>query len=216
MIDTLCFRRSQPVKLYYHPISDNCRRVLATVHFNGRDDIELELLDLMKGAHRTPEYLALNPNGKVPTLVDGDTVLWESNAIMQYISSDSSLWPASKVRYDIARWQFWGIAHWAPPISKIVGERMIKAMMSRGPADEAVVEKAMEELGRFAGVLNSHLEGRDWLVGDSLTLADLSIAAKLGFAAPAGIDLAQWPQIQRWYGAIEELDAWQKSAPPQM
>ncbi len=203
------------MKLYFHPISDNCRRVLATLHHVGRTDIELEVIDLMKGAHKAPEYLALNPNGKVPTLVDGETVLWESNAIMQYISSDSGLWPPNRSRYDIARWQMWGLSHWAPPIAKVVGERLIKPALRGGEPDEAVVEAALVDFARFAAVLDGHLEGRDWLVGEDLSLADFSIAANLGFAGPAGLELASYPNIARWYASIEALDAWKKSAPPE-
>ena len=202
------------MKLHYHPISHNCRRVLATIYENGRDDIELNLVNLFEGEHKTPEFLKLNPNGKVPVLEDGDYSLWESTAIMQYLSGDSSLWPASKVRYDIIRWQVWGIGHWGPPIGKIVYERLVKKVTGGGESDEAKVSEALEDFQQFAGVLNGHLEERDWLVGNDITLADISVAANLTYASTVGIDLEPYPNISRWYGTIEERDAWQKSAPP--
>ncbi len=202
------------MKLYYHPISDNCRRVLATIHENGRDDIELEVVDLMKGAHKQPEFLALNPNGKVPVLVDGDLKLWESVPIMQYLSSDSPLWPPNRSRYDIIRWQCWTIAHWGPSISKVVFERLIKGFMGGGPPDEAVVAKALEDVSRFAGVLDGHLKVSKYLVGDSLTLADFTVAANTASAKKASIDLTPFEHLEAWYGRIEELDSWKKSAPP--
>jgi len=204
------------MKLYFNPISDNCRRVLATIHHIGRTDVELVPVDLMKGDHMKPEYLALNPNGKVPTLVDGDTTLWESVAIMQYLSSDSSLWPASKARYDIIRWQVWGVVHLGPAVGKIVGERVVKPLLRKTAPDETVVAQGLEELDRFAKVLNGHLQGRDYLVGSDLTLADLSVAASFTYAKPAKIDLAPYPNVARWYASIEALDAWKKSAPPPM
>lgn len=202
------------MRLHYHPISHNCRRVLATIHELGRDDIELNLVDLFQGEHKSPEFLKLNPNGKVPVLEDGDYSLWESTAIMQYLSGDSSLWPASKVRYDIIRWQIWGVAHWGPPIGKIVFERLVKKVTGGGDADEAKVADAFEEFQQFAGVLNQHLEGRDWLVGDDITLADLSVAANLTYAEAVGIDIEPFANIKRWYGTIEARDSWQKTAPP--
>jgi len=205
------------VKLYYHPISDNCRRVLATVYENGQDEaVDFQLLNLLEGQHKTPEFLAINPNGKVPTLVDGDHVLWESNAIMQYLStSGSSLWPPNKSRYDIARWQFWAVAHWGPAIGKVVGERVIKPALGTGDPDQAVINAGLESFARFATVLDSHLDGRDWLVGDDLSLADLSVAANLTYAAPAQVDIGPYENLNDWYGRIEAREAWQKSAPPQ-
>jgi glutathione S-transferase len=202
------------MKLHYHPISHNCRRVLATIHELGRDDVELNLVDLFQGKHKSPEFLKLNPNGKVPVLEDGDYSLWESTAIMQYLSGDSSLWPASKIRYDIIRWQVWGVAHWGPPIGKVVFERLVKKVTGGGEADEAKVAEALGDFEQVAGVLNGHLEGRNWLVGSDITLADLSVAANLTYAGVVGIDIEPYANIKRWYGSIEERDSWQKSAPP--
>ena len=202
------------MRLYYHPISHNCRRVLATIYELDREDVELSVVDLFKAEHKNPDFLKLNPNGKVPVLEDGDYSLWESTAIMQYLSGDSALWPASKVRYDIIRWQVWGVGHWGPPIGKIVFERLVKKVTGGGEADEAKVAEAFEEFQRFASVLDSHLEERDWLVGDGLTLADLSVAANLTYAGVVGIDLEPYANIRKWYGTIEARDAWQRSAPP--
>ena len=202
------------MKLYYHPISHNCRRVLATIYENGRDDVELSVVDLFKGEHKTPEFLKLNPNGKVPVLEDGDYSLWESTAIMQYLAGDSVLWPASKVRYDIIRWQVWGVGHWGPPIGKIVFERLVKKVTGGGEADEAKVSDALGDFQQFAEVLNGHLDGRDRLVGDGITLADISVAANLTYAPAVGIDLEPYANIRRWYDSIEAREAWKKSAPP--
>lgn len=203
------------MKLYHHPISQNCRRVLATIYENGRDDVELEIVDLMKGGGQTPEYLALNPNGKVPTLVDGDVTLWESTPIMQYLSTDSPLWPASKARYDITRWQCWGIAHWGQAISKVVYQRLVKPMLGQGDPDEKEIEEGLKLFARFAAVLDGHLDGRDYLVGDGLTLADFSVAADLTYAGPAQLPVKDYPNVARWYERIEALESWKKSAPPQ-
>jgi len=202
------------MKLYYHPISHNCRRVLATIYENGLKDVDLVKVDLFKGEHTKPDFLAVNPNGKIPVLVDGDFILWESTAIMQYLSSNSSLWPPSKVRYDIIRWQCWGIAHWGPAIGKVVFERLVKPMVGGGDADEDLIASGTAEFERFAAVLDAHLNNRDWLVGEGITLADLSIASNLTFAAAARLDSAPYANITRWYGTIQQRDSWQKSAPP--
>jgi glutathione S-transferase len=204
------------MKLHYHPISHNCRRVLATIYEVGRDDVELALVDLFNGEHKTPEFLKLNPNGKVPVLEDGDFALWESTAIMQYLSGESTLWPATKARYDIIRWQVWAVGHWGPPIGKVVFERLVKKVVGAGEPDEAKVAEGLEEFQQFASVLDGCLEGREWLVGDGITLADYSVAANLTYAPAVGIEIEPFSNISRWYDAIQERDAWQRSAPPPM
>ena len=201
------------MKLYYHPISSNCRRVLATLFESGRDDVELVQVDLFQGEHKKPEFLAKNPNGKVPTLVDGDLDLWESNAIMAYLASER-VWPASKVRYDIMRWQYWSVAHFGPAIGKVVGERVIKKVVGQGDPDETVVAAGLKEFETFAKVLDNHLEGRDYLVGEGLTLADFSVGAALTYAEAAQIPIAHYPHIKRWWDRLEQVEAWKKSAPP--
>ena len=204
------------MELYYHPISQNCRRVLATIYANKRDDVKLVQVALEKGEHKQPDFLARNPNGKVPVLVDGDFKLWESTAIMQYLSSDSPLWPPNKSRYDIIRWQCWGLAHWSPPINKVVFEKMMKTAFGMGEPDITVIERATAEFQGFAKILDGHLEGKDYLVGDALSLADFSVASDLTFAGAAGLSLDDYGNITRWFAKINELESWQRSAPPPM
>src|SRR4051812_8751518 len=99
------------MKLYTFPIAPNARKVHAVIEHLGLKDIEIHLVDLTKGGQQSPEYLALNPMGRVPTLVDGDLVLWESNAVCEYLcdlQGDTSLFPRdARVRADISRWLYW-------------------------------------------------------------------------------------------------------------
>jgi glutathione S-transferase len=102
------------MKLYGFPISPNTWKVRAVAAHIGIV-IDNQLVDLSRGEQRTPDYLALNPTGRTPTLVDGEFVLWESNAIMQYFASGkpNALWPDdARTRADIARWQSWQLEHW--------------------------------------------------------------------------------------------------------
>ena len=94
------------MKLYGFPASPNTWKVRALASYL-KTPLELELVDLSKGVQRSPTYLAINPTGRTPTLIDGDFSLWESNAIMQYIADKSAntLWPKdAHIRTDIARW----------------------------------------------------------------------------------------------------------------
>src|SRR5215472_15273137 len=131
------------MKLYMNPMSPNVRRVRLTVAALGLE-LEEKKLDFAKGEHKNPEYLALNPNGAVPTLVDGDFVLTESRAIMQYLASmklESGLLPRDeKARADVTRWQFWDSSHFSPQIGTMVFQKMIKPMMGMGDPETGKIE----------------------------------------------------------------------------
>jgi glutathione S-transferase len=130
------------MKLFGFPPSPNTWKVRAVAAHLGLAP-QLELVDLTKP--RTPEYLALNPTGRTPTLVDGDFVLWESNAIMQYLASQkpNSLWPDSvRARADITRWQCWQLAHWSgEACTPLIMQRLVKRILNMGPPDEAVLRR---------------------------------------------------------------------------
>jgi glutathione S-transferase len=204
------------MQLYYHPASGNSRRVRLAAAVAGID-LDLVVVDLLRGENRAPSYLALNPNGAVPTLVDGNFVLWESNAIIHYLVAKvpgSPLLPRdAKGHADVLRWQFWGIAHWGKAIQPIVFERMVKPRLKAGPPDEKLIEQSLGDFHRYAAVLDGHLQARNYLVGPTLTIADISVAIALGFAAPAQIPYGNYANIARWFASIEGLDAWSSTAP---
>jgi glutathione S-transferase len=206
------------MKLYYFPYSPNSRKVLAVIHHLGLG-LDMQLVNLLEGEQLRPEFLRLNPNHTTPTLEDGDFVLWESNAIMQYLAGtapDNTLWPAGpRLHCDISRWQCWQLAHWGvEACGPLVFERVVKRVAGRGEPDPAVVAKAETAFHRFAAVLEGHLKGRQWLVGSGVTLADFAVAAPLMHAEDGRFPLEGYGEIRRWYDRVEALDAWQKSAPP--
>lgn len=204
------------MKLYENALSPNARRPLLVVEHLDLD-VERVHVDFMKGDHKKPEYLKLNPNGMVPLLVDGDFVLNESRVIAQYLASkkpESGLWPADeRTRFDITRWQFWDAAHFSPQLGTLAYERMVKPMMGMGEPDEGKIKEAEERFARFAGVLDQHLAGRSHLVGSSLTVADLSVGCSLTYVTPAGMNLDPYPGLKSWLGRIAELDCWTKTQP---
>ena len=207
------------MKLYHFPISPNSRRVIAVLHHLGLD-CELQIVNLAQREQMQDDFLKLNPNHMIPTLVDGDFVLWESNAIMQYLCSkvsEQSLWSSdATVQADISRWQFWQAAHFGRACGILIFEHLIKGALNLGSADAQEVAKGEESFHRFAQVLESHLNGRDWLVGDQVTLADFSVGSFLDLAEMAHFPMYSYPQIKRWYNNIEQLPAWQSSAPSKL
>jgi glutathione S-transferase len=204
------------MKLYMNKLSPNVRRVRLAVAATG---VELEeiSLDFAKGEHKKPEYLAKNPNGAVPTLVDGDFVLTESRAIMQYLAAkkpESRLLPSDEAeRADVTRWQFWDASHFSPNSATIAFERMLKPMLGLGEPDQTKINDALANWRRFAAVLDKRLDGRTFLVGTTLTIADLTIASSLMYAKQAELPLADFPHVAAWFGRIAELDAWKKTQP---
>ena len=204
------------MKLYLAPLSPNARRVRLTAAV-----LHLELqevtLDLAKGEHKHPDYLALNPNGAVPTLVDGDLVLTESRAIMHYLvcqKLESGLLPTNELaRADVIRWQFWDAAHFSPHLGTLTFEKLIKPMMNLGEARHDKIEEACLNLRRFGTVLNQRLDGRHYIVGNALTIADLTLASSLMYAEQTDAPLGDFSNLQSWFARITELDAWKKTTP---
>jgi len=203
------------MKLYYNPLSPNVRRARLTVAVLGID-VEEKLLDFSKGEHKSPEYLALNPNGAVPTLVDGDFVLTESRAIMQYLAAkrpESGLLPRDEQsRADVSRWQFWDAAHFSPQLGTLAFEKIIKGMMGMGEPDATKIQEALTNFRRFASVLEQRLNGKTYVVGNGLTIADLTLAASLMYAAQTEAPVSEFPNLQSWFSRITALDGWKKTA----
>jgi glutathione S-transferase len=203
------------MKLFYNPLSPNVRRVRLTAAVLGVE-LEEKRLDFAKGEHKNPEYLALNPNGAVPTLVDGDYVLTESRAIMQYLASkkpESGLLPRDEAgRADVTRWQFWDAAHFSPQMGTLVFEKIIKGMMGLGEPDGVKVQEALANFRRWAAVLEKRLTGKQFLVGNALTVADLTIASSLMYAKQVDAPLAEFPNVQSWFSRISDLEGWKKTS----
>jgi glutathione S-transferase len=204
------------MKLYGFPPSPNTWKVRAIAAHLGVP-LEFELVDLSKGGSHTPDYLALNPTGRTPTLVDGEFKLWESTAIMQYVASrkPNALWPDdARTRADIMRWQSWQLQHWGPAATEpLLIERLVKKLLNLGPPDEAVVAKGLEAFHREAKVLDGHLAGRSYLVGNEVTLADFAVAAPLFYAEPADLPVAPYANVKAWFGRVAALPCWTETAP---
>ena len=200
------------MKYYYHPGSPNCRKVSAVIEMLGVD-AKYEFVDLPKGKHAQPEFRAVNPNGMVPVLVDGDTTVHESNCIIIYLAekTSSDLWPEAH-RLEILRWMFWEQSHFMYAAGMVFFQKILRPLLGQEP-DEARVEEGVAKFRRHAQALDDHLKGREWLVGDAMTLADLAVASQLTYAKATDLPMDEFPNIQRWYAAIEELEAWKATHP---
>jgi glutathione S-transferase len=204
------------MKLYGFPASPNTWKVRALASCL-KMPLEFEFIDLTKGAQLAPAYLALNPTGRTPTLVDGDFTLWESNAIMQYIAGKQAtpLWPNdARARADITRWQSWELAHWgAQACGPLTFENLVKKFLNLGAPDQVAVAKANEAFNKEAKVLDSQLAKHKYLVGDALTIADFTVAAPLFHAQGAGMPIAPYANVRGWFERVSALPCWGEAAP---
>ncbi|HTV37936.1 MAG TPA: glutathione S-transferase family protein [Xanthobacteraceae bacterium] len=204
------------MKLYGFPASPNTWKVRALASYL-KIPLEFEFVDLLQGAQHTPAYLAINPTGRTPTLLDGDFTLWESNAILQYLAEkiSNSLWPKdARSRVDISRWQFWQLAHWgAEACAPLIFQRLVKKLANLGPPDEAAVAKGTECFNKEAKVLDAHLAKQKYLVGNSLTIADFAVAAPLFHAKSAEIPLGPYGNVRGWFERVSSLPCWSEAAP---
>ena len=201
-----------PIKLFIFPPSS---RALGVVALGNHLDLGCEIvpIDLGKGDQRTAGYVARNPNMKMPMLEDNGFVLWESNAILFYLATrrlDRGLWPADpRQQADIVRWLAWQSAHWdAESLGMIAFEKSSKMVLGLGPPDPAFIARGEQNFLRFAGVLNTSLAGRQWLTGDTLTIADFSVAGMVPSAQRSSLPLRDFPEICRWHARIAELPGW--------
>lgn len=200
------------MKLYYFETPNGRKACAAAKYLNA--PVEFVRVDLAKGEHKRPEYLAINPNGKIPALTDGGMRLWESNAIMCCLArkAGSDLWPADERQIDIIRWMQWETAHFSRHAGILFFEHTIKPLMGDGP-NLATVAEAEGFFRQFAQVLDGHLAGRRFLVGDRLTVADFAVASVLPYARDAKLPMDGFKEIERWHAGLMELPAWREPFP---
>jgi glutathione S-transferase len=180
----------------YGPTASRAARALWIAHELGIpfEHVGMEMKDL-----KTPEYLKVNPNGKVPTLVDGDFKLFESMAINLYLAkrfNKDGFWPSSPE--DQARcyqWSFWGMTEIEKPLLTVLIDMFMTAPDKRKP--EAVAE-AQKTLPKPFAVLNAALEGHEYLLGSNFTVADLNLASILSWSKPIKYDFKPYPNVGAW------------------
>jgi glutathione S-transferase len=204
------------MKLYNANFSPNCLRVRAVI-FELDADVEIVEVDVFGGDTRTPEYLSINPNGKVPAFVDGDLSLFESRAINAYLASlDPSrrLYPEDlKQRAIVDQWSYWQAIHLGPSSQKLSFEKVLKERFGRGKPDEDIVAAETKETTKLLGVLDRSLAGREWIAGE-LSIADFALASTFTLRNEAGIGFDEFPNVAAWIGRLESREAWRKAVEP--
>lgn len=198
--------------LYSHPFSQHARRVISLLE-EARLQYELKQVSFEDGEHVSPAYLKLNPNHQVPVLVDGDIVLYESNAILRYLCVKHQLtdWlpPDLAARAKTEQWLDWAQSQMSPAVIGIVFNKVF--MKEKG--DKAAIKRGEEKLAELSPILSAALENSDFLAGPAPTIADLAVGSNvtqlgLADAAPTSGPIADW------YARVAEIPGFRHALPP--
>lgn len=188
------------MKIHHHPLSGHSHRVVLFASLLGLN-AELVEVDLKSGAHKKPEFLALNPFGQVPVLEDDGVAIADSNAILVYLATKSGqrAWLPGDARGAAA------VQRW---LSVAAGE------VAYGPAAARLITvfgagfNAEEVIGRAHALLNkleAHLANREWLAADHPTIADVAIYSYLARAPEGNVDLSAYTAVKGFLGRVEAL-----------
>jgi len=194
------------IQLHCFGESGNAYKAALTLELSGLD-WEPVFVDFFAGATRDPDWRAsINPMGEAPYMIDGDMRLSQSGAIQQYIvDKTGKLGGAPADKYQVLRWVLWD----NHKLSSQAG--MTRFLMNFLPEKHRNPDIIAFNQGRLKAaydVLNTHLDGRDWIVGDTITVADLSCCGYLFYPEPFGFDRADWPNIDRWQSNVSSTPGW--------
>lgn len=197
--------------LYHFPYSQHARRVVSLLEA-ARLPYELRHVAMDQGAHLSAEYLAINPNHQVPTLVDSAVKLHESNAILRYLCLKHGLedwYPADLARRAVVeQWLDWNQCRLSPQVVAIV----LNTVFLGPDGDQAAAARGREKLPELAAILDAALTGAPYLAGAAPTIADLSLASSL-FQLGLAKTTLKGAAIAAWYERIGVIDGFRRSLP---
>ncbi|WP_454675331.1 glutathione S-transferase family protein [Achromobacter pestifer] len=168
-------------------------------------------VDIRAGEQRRPEFLALNPNGKVPTLTVDGAPLFEALAIHLWLGErwgvEQGLWPAAGTAQRLAAmsWCTWAYVTYGAVISRL----HVVAHGDEQSRDARLAERAIADLDSLLGLLDAHLTRQPWMLGDKYSLADLVVASVVGYTAFLGAPVAAHPKVQAWLSTVKARPAMQ-------
>lgn len=193
------------MKLYCFGESGNAYKAALALELTGQD-WEPVYVDFFNGETHTEAFRKISIQGEAPVLVDGDLTLSQSGVILQYLTDKTGKFAgAPEDKYEVLRWVLWD----NHKMSSQIG--MTRFLMNFLPEDKRpapVIQFMQGRLRAAWATLNDHLEGRNWIVGDGLTNADLSCCSYLFYPEPFGFDRTDWPHIDAWLTRISELPGW--------
>ncbi len=194
------------MKLHCFAESGNAYKAALTLTL-AEEAWEPVFVDFFKGATRSPEFRALNVMGEVPVLEDGDTVLTQSGVIQDYISSKTGKLGGKSAaeRRDVLRWMFFD----NHKVSGVAGPLRFNMNFLPEEKRNADVNAFMAmRLASALKVMEMHLDGRDWLASDEITIADIACCGYLFYTEDFTFDRTQYPNINAWLDRIAATPGW--------
>ena len=194
------------IKLHCFGESGNAYKAAITLELSGLE-WEPVFVDFFNGETRTPEFRALNPMGEVPVMIDGDVTLTQSGVMQDYISSKTGKMGgrSANERREILRWQFWDNHKMSSQVGVL---RFLMNFVPENKRPAEVIEWLQGRMKAALKILDTELATSDWLVGEELTVADLSCCGYLFYPEPFGFDRADWPHIDAWLTRISDTPGW--------
>ena len=198
------------MELLLDPRTVNSRKVLAGLKLVGAD-YTVKKYDYFQAEQKSPEFVAINPNAAFPALRDGDFILWESNAILQYAAEkvgNTSAYPSEiETRADINRWLLWESSSWFGSCYVYLVENCVKPLLG-DTTDQNVLANEEENFHKLATILDSRLANSKFLCGDEPTIADVAIAAPMHLHGWAKLPLGNHSNLVRWMTENIEKSSW--------
>lgn len=191
--------------LHQMHMSGNCYKIRLAAHQLGLP-LALEDYGLHEGMTRKPEFLARNPNGRVPMLeLDGGRFLAESGAILLYLAEGTDLVPTA--RWDRARMHQWMFFEQYSHEPYVAVARFWLAYAPKAELDKKrhLVEEWHEKGNAALGVMETHLAAHDWFAGGRYSLADIALYAYTHCAGEGGFDLSRYPAVEAWIKRVESV-----------
>ncbi len=170
----------------------------------------LQEVDMKNKEHKSEAYLKINPMGKVPAMVDGDVILFESMAINYYIAEkykNELLGKSDREKGLTMQWSFWSTSELQPPIIEIFIQ---KVFMPDHKRDHSIIENNLIKIPLLLKVLNDSLHEKKYLSGENFTIGDINTASVVSICPMIGIDLAEYPNVNNWLNLLQARPAFQK------
>jgi len=198
--------------IYFTPVTVNS--IKARLLVNALEiPVQFEHIILHQSDAKPEEFLRLNPAGKVPLLVDGDMVLTESNAILKYLANkhQSTLWPKKQDQQaQVLKWMFFQSGEWNKNIGIFAHRRVV--LPHWGFHQQSLLTpEHLQNFYHSMNQLNDALEGRNYLVGNNISIADISLGSYLMFAHESQMPLENMVNVRRWLSHLQKKSWWQET-----
>lgn len=190
------------IKIYGSPMSSSGRCFWCLEEVG--QEYEAQAIDFKKGEHKSPDFLKINPNGKLPALIDGDFTIWESMAINFYLAKaykPELLGKNDQENGIVHQWSIWSVADLQAPIIAAFIELVFVPEDKR---DQNKIAQAIEKAKPLLETLNQNLEGKDYIIGEDFSLADINVASVVAICEHIQLDLSSYTSINKWMNRLSE------------